>query len=74
MTDDEAARSCTEIYNEFWLKWRKKQLQRNSSEWEQVYKDVMILLNRHPFSLAKHMVLDLLDELEERTRKQEGRA
>lgn len=72
MTDDEAARACKDIYNGFWLKWRRRRLDRHSPEWDAIYREVRSLSERYSFPLARGMIRAFLEELEERVREQEG--
>lgn len=71
MTDEEAAKACRDIYNGFWLKWKRRCLDRQSPEWDTMYGEIQELWKRYPFPLAGDMLKAFLEELEERVRKQE---
>lgn len=71
MTNEEAAKACNEIYNVFWNKWKNRKLTRHSPEWEQIHAEAIMLLKRHPFPMAKHMINDFMDELEGRVLRAE---
>lgn len=67
MTNDEVKKGFDEIYNEFWLKYRDKQLPRESDEWERMHSQAIILMKKYSF--AKETIVNLLTELDQRTRR-----
>lgn len=71
MTNQEAANACGEIYNQFWKTYRDMALKRDSPEWNDINAMAKELLKRYPFPLGQHMILDFLDELEQRCRKEQ---
>lgn len=73
MTNEEAAKACSEIYNGFWNRWKNRKLVRHSPEWERIHTEAVVLLRKYPFAMAEHMVKDFMDELEERVRREEER-
>ena len=63
------------VYNGWWLRWRRKVIPKDSPVWEDVTREAGAILNEfnhHPFVV--HLIQDLLDELERRSRDGEKRA
>lgn len=71
LTDVEIAKAIGEIYNEFWVKCRKRKLVRHSDDWERIHSLASVLIKKYPFKLAEDMVKDLLDVLESRVEEAE---
>lgn len=68
MTNDKVKKGFDEIYNKFWLKYRDKQLQRESDEWERIHSQAIILMKKYSF--AKETIVNLLTELDRRMREE----
>lgn len=61
-----------QVHNIWWKKWRDRVPGRHDPEWAIITaeaKEILDRYGRHP--LAVHLVQDLLDELEERSRNAE---
>lgn len=66
MTNEEVKQGFNVIYNDFWLKYRDRQLQKESDEWERMCTAAIVLMRKYPF--AKEMIANLLTELDQRMR------
>lgn len=74
MDNQKIARILDEIYNGWWFRWRLRVIPSKSRAWAMVVQEAGQILDRyehHP--LAVHLIQDLLDELEERSRNEETR-
>lgn len=74
MENREIAELISGIYNGWWNRWKQRVIPRKSPAWELVVqeaKDILDRYARHP--LAVHLIQDLLDELEGRSRDAEER-
>lgn len=74
MENREIAKLIGGIYNGWWNRWKQRVIPGKSPAWELVTQEAEEILNRyghHP--MAVHLIRDLLDELEERSRDAEKR-
>lgn len=71
MTNQEIAAAFREIYNRFWLKWRDRE--NTEQDFDKISAEASELLKKYPFKLAQDMVLNFLDELDQRHWKRNNR-
>lgn len=74
MENQEIAKLIGGIYNGWWNRWKQRVIPRRSRAWDTVVQEAGEILDKyehHP--LAVHLIQDLLDELEERSRDAEKR-
>lgn len=71
MSNEEIAKAFHEVYNVFWLKHRNENLAIDNAEgWQRLLDEGMALIQKHnECALVKHMVFDLMEELNRRARK-----
>ena len=63
-----------DVYNGFWRKWRDNIPEFHSAEWDKIVEHEKRLRRKYrSCPLVVHMIQDLMDQLEARSRKQSDR-
>lgn len=66
MTDREVADGFSEVYNDFWLRYRDKQPKEDSPEWERMHTRAVVLKRKYP--LLEEVVNRMVTEIIERSK------
>lgn len=76
MSNEEIARAFHEVYNEYWLRYRKSNLQKDDEEgWDRLRDEGFAIIRKYgEHDLVKHMVIDLMNELDRRMRQGENKS
>lgn len=70
LTDQEVKGICHDVYNGFWLRYRDNSPDLQSPEWEEIAERERMLRERYnSCPLVLHMIQDLMDQLEARSRR-----
>lgn len=72
MDNETIAAVLRDVYNVWWLRWRRRVIGRHDPVWEVIVQEACELMDKYnhaPFVV--HLIQDLLDELEERSRNAE---
>ena len=72
MDNETIAAVLRDVYNDWWLRWRRRVISRHDPIWEVITREaqeIMDKYNHDPFVV--HLLQDLMDELEERSRNAE---
>ncbi len=67
MTNEQVRDGFTEVYNQFWNKYKNNVPEKNSDEWDRIHDWVTVLKKKYPFLVQT--VVDLEIELDQRMRK-----
>lgn len=67
MTNEQVQAGFTEVYNQFWLNYRDKQLPKDSAEWERMHTWAVVLMKKYPF--LRDTVASMVEELNQRMRR-----
>lgn len=71
MTNEEVRQGFTEVYNEFWNRYKSHIPAKDSEEWERVLTWSVVLRKKYPF--MKETILELVEELDQRMRRGEAK-
>lgn len=72
MSNSEIAQAFRDVYNGWWLRWRRRVIGRHDPAWDTVVQEAGEIMDKYYHApLVVHLVVDLLDELEERSKKEE---
>ena len=72
MSNSEIAQAFQDVYNVWWLRWRRRVISRYDPVWEVIVQEACGLMDKYSHApLVVHLIQDLLDELEERSRNAE---
>lgn len=66
MTDREVADGFSEVYNDFWLRYRDRQPKEDSPEWERMHTWAVVLKRKYP--LLEEVVNRMVTEIIERSK------
>lgn len=66
MTDQEVAGGFSEVYNDFWLRYRDRQPKEESPEWERMHTQAVVLKRKYP--LLEEVINRMVTEIIERVR------
>ena len=66
MTNDQVKQGFSEVYNDFWCRYKDRQPGKDSPEWERMLSRGAVLRRKYPF-LAE-TVTDMIVELDQRMR------
>ncbi len=69
MTDDQVRQGFSEIYNEFWNRYKNHVPKKDSEEWDRLLTWASVLKRRYPF--LKETVIALVVELDQRMRRKD---
>lgn len=65
MEHEEIRKAFHEVYNNFYLKYRDKGMAKTDEEWEKIIESANeIICSFHKSDLVRHMVNDLIHEIE----------
>lgn len=67
MTNEQVKQGFTEVYNEFWNRYKNHVPSKDSEEWERIRTWSVVLQKKYPF--LKETVIQLELELDQRMRK-----
>ena len=67
MTDEQVKQGFTEVYNDFWNRYKQHVPQTDSSEWERIRTWSVILQKKYPF--LKETIIQMELELDQRMRR-----
>lgn len=67
MTNEQVRNGFTEVYNDFWNRYKERQPGKDSPEWERMHTRASVLTRKYPF--LKETVADMMVELDQRMRK-----
>ena len=67
MTNEQVRQGFTEVYNEFWNRYKNHEPVRNSQEWERIRTWSVVLQKKYPF--LKETIIQLELELDRRMRR-----
>lgn len=73
MTDEKIKDIFQRCYNKFWCKWREVPLTNDSPEWDEIVKEHGEIRKTFDCELCNHIMLDLLEELENRSKEREAK-
>ena len=72
MDNKTIAQAFNDIHNVWWRKWRDKPRDRHDPAWDTIVQEAGKIMDKyHHAPLVVHMIRDLMDELEERSRNAE---
>ena len=72
MDNETIAAVLRDVYNGWWLRWRRRVIGRHDPVWEVIKQEACELLDKYDHApLVVYMVRNLMDELEERSRNAE---
>ena len=66
MTDEQVREACSEVYNNFWNRYKTRVPVRASKEWERMRTWSVVLQRKYPF--MKETIINLEIELDQRMR------
>ena len=66
MTNGQVKDGFSEVYNQFWNKYKKRQPDKESPEWERAHTYAVVLMKKYPF--MRETIAELLAELDRRMR------
>ena len=72
MDNETIAAVLRDVYNGWWLRWRRRVISRHDPVWEVIVQEAGEILDKYdhdPFVV--HLIGDLMDELKERSRREE---
>ena len=72
MDNETIAAVLRDVYNGWWLRWRRRVISRHDPVWEVIVQEAKEILDKYdhdPFVV--HLIGDLMDELKERSRREE---
>ena len=64
MTNQEVQQAFSEVYNNFWLRYRDKQPKEDSPEWERMHTQAVVLKRKYP--LLEEAINRMVTEIMER--------
>lgn len=71
MTNEQVRDGFNEVYNQFWNKYKNNAPQKDSQEWDRIVDWSEKL--RESYSFMKETILSLVEELDQRMRRGEGK-
>ena len=72
MDNETIAAVLRDVYNDWWLRWRRRVISRYDPIWEVIVQEACELLDKYDHApLVVYMVRNLMDELDERSRNAE---
>ncbi len=66
MTDEQVQRGFTEVYNNFWNRYKRRQPDKDSFEWYKIREQSVALQKEFPF--LKETIIDMELEFDQRMR------
>ena len=66
MTNGQVKDGFSEVYNQFWNKYKKRQPDKEYPEWERAHTYAVVLMKKYPF--MRETIAELLAELDRRMR------
>ena len=66
MTDEQVTEAFSEVYNNFWNRYKTRVPERDSEEWERMRTWSVVLQRKYPF--MKETIINLEIELDQRMR------
>lgn len=71
MTNEQVKQGFTEVYNDFWCRYKDRVPGGHSQEWERMNTRASVLRKKYPF--LKETIVDMIMELDQRMREKENK-
>lgn len=71
MTDEQVQDGFSEVYNNFWNRYRSRQPKEDSQEWERMHTMAVVLKKKYPFleEVVNRMMTEMIERARGRGRK-----